>query len=96
MDRSAGRRAGFRRGLFREPALLHLREIELVYGRWFWYFKNNLIVAETLVAALLTILLMLALSTAKTYRAVIRSRLIAGLATLGWTFEPKPERVPGD
>lgn len=76
--------------------LVYWVHIELVYGRWFWYFKNNLTVAETLVAALLTILLMLALSTAKTYRAVVRSRMIAGLATLGWTFEPKPERVPGD
>ena len=39
---------------------------------------------------------MLALSTAKTYRAVIWSRMVAGLANLGWTFDPKPDRVPGD
>ena len=70
--------------------------IELVYGRWLWFFKNNLSVAETLVAAILVIVLMLALSTTKTYRAVIWSRMVAALASLGWTFDPKPQRVPGD
>jgi hypothetical protein len=76
--------------------LVYWVHIELVYGRWLWFFKNNLNVAETLVAALLVIALMLALSTAKTYRAVIWSRMVAALASLGWTFDPKPQRVPGD
>jgi peptidoglycan/LPS O-acetylase OafA/YrhL len=76
--------------------LVYWVHIELIYGRWFWYFKTNLTVAETLVAAFVTILLMLGLSTAKTYRAVISSRMVAALANLGWTFNAKPERVPGD
>jgi Heparan-alpha-glucosaminide N-acetyltransferase, catalytic len=76
--------------------LVYWVHIELVYGRWLWYFKNNLTVAETLLAAFAVILLMLALSTAKTYRALIWSRMAAGLANLGWTFGPKPDRVPGD
>ena len=70
--------------------------IELVYGRWLGYFKSNLTVAETLAAAFAVTLLMLALSTAKTYRAVIRSRVAPALAGLGWTFDAKPQRVPGD
>ena len=76
--------------------LVYWVHIELVYGRWLWFFKNNLTVAETLVAAILVIVLMLALSTTKTYRAVIWSRMVAALASLGWIFDPKPQRVPGD
>jgi len=38
------------------------------------------------------ILLMLALSTAKSNRYRLRGLLV----NLGWTFAPKPERVPGD
>ena len=76
--------------------LVYWVHIELVYCRWLWFFKNNLTVAETVVAAFLVILLMLVLGTAKTYRAVIRSRMVAGLANRGWTWDPKPQRVPGD
>ena len=35
---------------------------------------------------------MLGLAAAKTYR----HRIAAVLADLGWTFGPKPDRVPGD
>jgi hypothetical protein len=76
--------------------LVYWVHIELVYGRWLWFFKNNLTVAQTLVAAILVIVSMLALSTTKTYRAVIWPRMVAALASLGWTFDPKPQRVPGD
>jgi len=76
--------------------LVYWVHIELVYGRWLGYFKSNLTVAETLAAAFAVTLLMLALSTAKTYRAVIRSRVAPALAGVGWTFDAKPQRVPGD
>jgi hypothetical protein len=72
--------------------LVYWVHIELVYGRWFWFFKNGLSEAQTITAAICVILLMLALSTAKTYR----HRLQAILADWGWTFGPKPDRVPGD
>ncbi len=72
--------------------LVYWVHIELVYGRWFWFLKNNLNVTQTVAAALVVIVLMLAISTAKTRR----HRIAAALANGGWTFGPKPERVPGD
>jgi uncharacterized membrane protein len=72
--------------------LVYWVHIELVYGRWFYFFKNNLTVAQTVMASILVILLMLAISAAKTRR----HRLGAVLANMGWSFGPKAERVPGD
>jgi len=72
--------------------LVYWAHIELVYGRWLAPLKNDLTVSQTVVAAISVILLMLAISTAKTKRP----RLGALMANLGWTFMPKPERVPGD
>ena len=72
--------------------LVYWVHIELVYGRWFAVTKNNLTVAQTAVAALGVILLMLAISTGKTYR----HRVLAAFNGWGWSFGPKPERVPGD
>ena len=72
--------------------LVYWVHIELVYGRWFWYFKNNLTLVETVFAAIGVVLLMLALSTAKTNR----HRVASTLANWGWNFGPRPERVPGD
>jgi hypothetical protein len=72
--------------------LVYWVHIELVYGRWLFFFKNSLTVNQTVVAAVLIILLMLAISTAKTYR----HRIEAVLADMGWSFSPKPDRVPGD
>ena len=72
--------------------LVYWVHIELVYGRWLWFLKNNLTVVQTVTTAFLVVLLMLAISTAKTRR----HRIAAALSDLGWTFSPKPERVPGD
>ena len=72
--------------------LVYWVHIELVYGRWLWFFKNNLTVPQTVIAAVGIILLMLAISTAKTYRR----RIAAAIADLPWWVTPKPERVPGD
>jgi uncharacterized membrane protein len=72
--------------------LVYWVHIELVYGRWFWFFKNSLTVPQTVAAAVAIILLMLAISTAKTYRR----RIAATLGEMGWWPAPRPERVPGD
>jgi len=72
--------------------LVYWVHIELVYGRWLWFFKNGLTVPETMLTALSIILLMVAISTIKTNR----ERVAVALAEMGWWFTPKPERVPGD
>jgi len=72
--------------------LVYWVHIELVYGRWLWFFKNNLNVPQVVVAAICVILLMVGLSTLKTYR----HRVGLMLAEMGWSFGPKPDRVPGD
>jgi uncharacterized membrane protein len=72
--------------------LVYWVHIELVYGHWLAPLKNNLTVSETITAAAMVILGMLALSTAKTYR----HRVGALVGNLVWPMSPKPERVPGD
>jgi hypothetical protein len=72
--------------------LVYWVHIELVYGRWLWFFKNGLTVPEAMLTALSMILMMVAISTIKTYR----ERVAMALAEMGWWFTPKPERVPGD
>jgi hypothetical protein len=72
--------------------LVYWVHIELVYGRWLWFFKNGLTVPEAMLTALSVILFMVAISTLKTYR----ERVAMALAEMGWWFTPKPERVPGD
>jgi hypothetical protein len=72
--------------------LVYWVHIELVYGRWLGYYKNGLTVPQTVVTALCIILLMLAISTLKSLRYRVRALLLE----MGWWFEPKPERVPGD
>ena len=72
--------------------LVYWVHIELVYGRWLWFLKNNLTVAQTAVTAVAVILLMLALSALRTNWARVR----AALAEMGWWYAPTPERVPGD
>jgi hypothetical protein len=72
--------------------LVYWVHIELIYGRWMWFFKNNLTVAQTVVTAILVILFMLAISTLKTYRVQARAAL---LEMASWST-PKSERVSGD
>jgi len=72
--------------------LVYWVHIELVYGRELFFLKNNLNEAQTLVAAVCVILLMLAISVVKTRRAEVR----AFLAAAGWWSGRKAQRVPGD
>jgi uncharacterized membrane protein len=81
--------------------LVYWVHIELVYGRWSGYFKSNLTVAQTAVAALAVIVLMLLLSAAKTHRSTLEARVISLWSACfprraGWTFGARPQRVPGD
>jgi hypothetical protein len=70
--------------------LVYWVHIELVYGRWLWFWKTGLNVGQTVIAAVGLILLMLVLSTAKTYRHQIG----AWVADLAWGYDP--QRVSGD
>ena len=72
--------------------LVYWVHIELVYGRASGLLKGNLNVAQTLVAALAVILLMLAISVAKTHRG----KLEALLQEIGWSFSPRMDRISGD
>ena len=70
--------------------LVYWVHIELVYGRWFGYYKTNLTVIQTVVAAVCLMILMLGLSTLKTQRQRLRA-MVSDL----W-FQPKAERAAGD
>jgi peptidoglycan/LPS O-acetylase OafA/YrhL len=65
--------------------LVYWVHIELVYGRWMYFWKENLEVGETVVAAVIVILFMLGLSVLRTNKDFWR-----GL------WYPVPKRVPGD
>ena len=60
--------------------LVYWIHIELVYGRWFWSWKENLSITQAAVAAVVTILLMLGLSLLQTHREQVRS----WLASVAW------------
>jgi uncharacterized membrane protein len=55
--------------------LIYWVHIELVYGRWLGFCKNNLNVFQTVLAAVALIVLMLLLATVKTYRKEVRAYL---------------------
>jgi uncharacterized membrane protein len=71
--------------------LVYWVHIELVYGRWLYFWKESLDVEGTIVAAVLVILLMLGLSWVRTNG----DRLRGWLASLPW-YESEPNRVSGD
>jgi uncharacterized membrane protein len=72
--------------------LVYWVHIELVYGRGLGFLKNALNVPQTVVAAICVILLMLAVSTIKTYRNQFRNYL----TDMGWWFTPKTGQASGD
>lgn len=72
--------------------LVYWVHIELVYGRWFHFFKNNLNVGQTVTAAAGVIVLMLILSVGRTNIDRIRGYL----AEMGWWFSPKRGEAAGD
>lgn len=86
-----GSRGGFSwvRQLGTTSLLVYWVHIELVYGRWLWFFKERLEVGQTVVVAIAVILLMLLLSVARTHR----DRWVPALTSF---FSPAPARISGD
>jgi hypothetical protein len=72
--------------------LVYWVHIELVYGHASFLWKDSLTVPQTVLAAVIVILLMLAISTMKTHR----ERWLGMLANLGWSFTPSQDSSAGD
>jgi len=72
--------------------LVYWVHIEMVYGRSLWFLKNALTVGQTVASAILVILLMLAISTARTNWP----RLSRSLSEMGRWNGTRVERVPAD
>ena len=68
--------------------LVYWVHIELVYGRWFGYLKENLTIGQTMLATVITVLLMLALSLVRTNWTAVKAYFAANRAV--------PDRIPGD
>lgn len=66
--------------------LVYWVHVELIYGWWLGAFKENLTVGQTIVAAVLTVLLMLGLSLVRTNWTLVRAFL----------WPPVQRRVSGD
>jgi hypothetical protein len=71
--------------------LVYWVHTELVYGRWFYFWKESLGVMQTAIAAVAVILLMLFLSKARTNWDEWRTTI----SGWGW-LQPSPRRVSGD
>jgi hypothetical protein len=72
--------------------LVYWVHIELVYGRWLGFMKNNLTVVQTVIAAIAVVLLMLAISAVRTNWTQVKGFL----TDMGWWFQPKAEEASGD
>jgi len=75
----AGRRTSFMRLLGTHSLLVYWVHTELVYGRWFWFWKENLPIAPTAVSAVVVVALMIALAAWKESRPDWRLRLPRGM-----------------
>jgi uncharacterized membrane protein len=77
--------------------LVYWVHVELVYGRWFWFFKENLTLPQTVSAAIAVTFLMLGLSLLRTnwsaVRAWIRER-VPSTSSPAW--ETEPSEASGD
>jgi uncharacterized membrane protein len=69
--------------------LVYWVHVELVYGRWFGFLKEQLNVGQTVFAVVITILLMLGLSLMRTNWAALKAYFSSANSTL-------PRRVSGD
>ena len=72
--------------------LVYWVHTEVVYGWWFYFWKESLNVGQTVAAAIVVIVAMLALSTARTNW----SRWRGTLSGWNWSMAGSPRRVSGD
>jgi uncharacterized membrane protein len=72
--------------------LVYWVHIELVYGRWFWFWKNALTVRQAVLTSVGLIVAMIALSALRTNWTAV----LAWLEELGMGWTVQPRRVPGD
>jgi len=71
--------------------------IELVYGRWFWFFKGNLNTAQCVTCAAMLMALMLGLSLLRTHwPQAVRIFRLRYPAMAAWTGSLEPQRASGD
>jgi len=79
--------------------LVYWVHVELVYGRWFWFFKENLTLAQTVSACIAVTFLMLGLSLLRTNWTAVKQWLRRGSGTAtepGWLPESEPSEASGD
>ena len=61
--------------------LVYWVHVELVYGRWFWYWKENLTIGQSSLMALLVIVMMVGLSYTRTNWERLKPGWVPALAT---------------
>jgi len=77
--------------------IVYWTHIELVYGRWFWYFKGNLNTAQCLACIVLLMALMLGVSLLRTHwTAAVHLFRLRFPSMAAWTGSLEPQRVSGD
>jgi hypothetical protein len=74
--------------------------VELVYGRWFWFFKENLTIPQTVSAVIVVMFLMLGISLLRTNRFAVwawfAERRRANSSAAGWARDRGPSEASGD
>ena len=75
--------------------LVYWVHVELVYGRWFWFFKENLTLSQTLSAAIAVTFLMLGLSLLRTNWAAVKVWMQTVPLPV-WPPKPEPSEASGD
>jgi hypothetical protein len=77
--------------------LVYWVHVELVYGRWFWFFKENLTLPQTVSAAIVVTLLMLGISLLRTNRTAVRAWMRSvSLPAWSGARESAPSEASGD
>jgi len=80
--------------------LVYWVHVELVYGRWLWFFKENLTIPQTVSVAIAVTFVMLGISLLRTnwnaVRAWVAERVRTSGSVAGWTRDTKPSEASGD
>lgn len=96
-EHGVGEKWSWVRQLGTTSLIVYWTHIELVYGRWFWYFKGNLNAAQCVACAVVLMALMLGLSVLRTHwPAAVRMFRVRFPAMAQWTGSLEPQRVSGD